>query len=82
LRDLPALNPNQETYQLWIVDEAQNKKTPVSGGIFNVGQAGEAIIPINAQLKIVKPKSFAVSKEKAGGVPVTKPDRIVAIAKL
>lgn len=82
LRDLPALDPTQETYQLWIIDEAQNKKTPVSGGIFNVGQGSEAVIPINAQLRIVNPKSFAVSKEKAGGVVVTKPDRIVAIAKL
>ncbi len=82
LRDMPTLDPNQETYQLWIVDEAQNKKTPVSGGIFNVGQAGEAVIPINAQLKILKPKSFAISKEKAGGVVVTKPNRIVATAKL
>ena len=82
LRGMPALDPSQETYQLWIVDEAQSKKTPVSGGIFNVGQAGEAVIPINAQLRIVKPKSFAISKEKAGGVVVTKPNRIMAIAKL
>lgn len=82
LRDLPALDPNQETYQLWIVDEAQKEKTPVSGGIFNVSQTGEVIIPINAQLKIKKPKSFVISKEKAGGVVVSKPNRFVAIAKI
>jgi len=80
LRGLPALDPNQETYQLWIIDEAQDKKAPISAGIFNVGQAGEVIVPINAQLKIIKPKSFAVSKEKAGGV--SKPSRIVAVAKI
>lgn len=82
LRDMPALDPNQETYQLWIVDEAQSKKTPVSGGIFNVSQAGEVIVPINAQLKIQKPKMFVISKEKAGGVVVSKPNRFVAIAKI
>jgi anti-sigma-K factor RskA len=82
LRDLPALDPTKETYQLWIVDEAQNKKTPVSGGVFNVSQAGEIIIPITAQLRIQKPKQFALTKEKAGGVVVSKPDRIVAVAKV
>jgi anti-sigma-K factor RskA len=82
LRDMPALDPNQETYQLWIVDEAQNDKTPVSGGIFNVNQAGEVIVPINAQLKIQKPKMFVISKERAGGVVVSKPNRFVAIAKI
>lgn len=82
LRGLPALDSNQETYQLWIIDEAQGKKTTISGGVFNVGQAGEVLVPINAQLKIIKPKSFAVSKEKAGVVEASKPSRIVAIAKI
>jgi len=82
LRDLPVLDASKETYQLWIFDETRSEKTPVSGGIFNVSGAGEILIPINAQLRIIKPKQFAVTKEKAGGVVVTKPDRIVAIAKI
>ncbi len=81
LRDLPVLDASKETYQLWIIDE-RNEKTPVSGGIFNVSSAGDIIIPINAQLRIIKPKQFAVTKEKAGGVVVSKPDRIVAVAKI
>jgi len=81
LRGMPVLDASKETYQLWIIDE-RNEKTPVSGGIFNVTRTGEIIIPINAQLRINKPKQFAVSKEKAGGVVVTKPDRIVAVAKI
>ncbi|MBA3599986.1 MAG: hypothetical protein H0W45_01925 [Acidobacteria bacterium] len=81
LRDMPVLDASKETYQLWIIDE-KNEKAPVSGGIFNVTRPGEIIIPINAQLRINKPKLFAVSKEKAGGVEVTKPDRIVAVAKI
>ena len=82
LRDLPALDPNQETYQLWIVDKMRTEKNPISGGVFNTSEAGEVIIPINAQLKINEPNLFAVSKEKAGGVVVSKPDRLVAVAKI
>jgi anti-sigma-K factor RskA len=81
LRDMPVLDASKETYQLWIIDE-KNEKTPVSGGIFNVSRIGEVIVPINTQLRINKPKLFAVTKEKAGGVVVSKPDRIVAVAKI
>ncbi len=81
LRDMPALDPSRETYQLWIIDEVRGKKAPVNAGIFNVGQAGEILVPINAQLRITKPKSFAISKEKAGSA-VSKPSRIVAIVKI
>jgi anti-sigma-K factor RskA len=82
MRGMPALDPTKETYQLWIFDDERNEKTPVSGGMFNMSAAGEVIIPITAQLKISKPKQFAVTKEKAGGVVVSKPDRVVAIAKV
>lgn len=81
-RGLPANDPNKESYQLWIVDETQNQKTPLSGGVFDVSATGEVIIPIDAQLKVKKPKLFAVTKEKSGGVVVSDPSRIVAIAKI
>ena len=81
LRDMPVLDASKETYQLWIIDE-KNEKAPVSAGIFNTSRTGEIVIPINAQLRIDKPKLFAVSKEKAGGVKVSVPDRIVAVAKI
>lgn len=82
LSGLPANNPNTESYQLWIVDETQNQKTPLSGGVFDVSATGEIIIPIDAQLKVKKPKMFAVTKEKSGGVVVSDPSRIVALAKI
>ncbi len=81
-RGLPANDPNKESYQLWIVDETQNQKTPLSGGVFNVSADGEVVIPIDAQLKVKKPKMFAVSKEKTGGVVVSDPSRVVAVAKI
>jgi len=82
LRGLPANNVAEECYQLWIVDETQNEKTPISGGVFDVSGTGEIVVPINAQLQVKKPKAVAVSKEKSGGVVVSKPERIVAIAKI
>jgi len=79
---LPANDPNRETYQLWVVDEAYDAKYPISGGVFDVGKDGEVIVPIDAELKIKKPKLFAVSKEKPGGVVVSSPQRLVAVAKI
>ena len=81
-RGLPPNEVSKETYQLWIVDETQNQKTPLSGGVFDVSSNGEVIVPINAQLQVKKPKILAVTKEKAGGVVVSQPDRIVAVAKI
>lgn len=81
-RGLPVNDPNKETYQLWIVDETQDPKTPISGGVFDVNENGEVIIPINAEIKVKKPKAFAVTKEKPGGVVVSQQKEVMAIAKI
>lgn len=81
-RGLPANDAAKESYQLWIVDETQDSKTPISGGVFNVSSNGEVIVPINVQLEVKKPKVIAVTKEKAGGVVVSKQENLVAIAKI
>lgn len=82
VRGLPANNAAEETYQLWIVDETQNPKTPLSGGVFDVTAGSEVIVPIDAQLTVKKPVAIAVSKEKPGGVVVSAPERLVALAKV
>lgn len=79
---LPVNDATKESYQLWIVDENQNPKTPVDGGVFNVNEKGEVIIPIKATLKIGKPLMFAITKEKPGGVMVSDLSKLVAIAKV
>lgn len=79
---LPVNDVNKETYQLWIFDENQDEKTPVDGGVFNVNDKGEVIIPITAKLKVKNPKMFAVTIEKPGGVVVSKREKIVALAKV
>lgn len=80
-RNLPVNDKTKETYQLWIIDESQDPKTPIDGGTFDVDQNGEIIIPINARLKAKNPKAFAVTVEKPGGVVVSKQERVAAIGK-
>ena len=80
LSGLPKNDPDKETYQLWIVAENQNPKTPVDGGTFDITSDGEVIIAIDAKVKVVNPQVFAITVEKPGGVVVsTKP--AVALAK-
>ncbi len=81
-RGLPVNDKNKETYQLWIFDETQSDKTPIDGGIFDIQDNGDVIIPINAKLKAVHPKMFAITVEKPGGVVVSKREKIPALAKV
>ncbi|PYS97780.1 MAG: hypothetical protein DMF63_18795 [Acidobacteria bacterium] len=71
LAGLPKNDPDKETYQLWIVAENQNPKTPVDGGTFDVTSDGEVIIPIDAKVKVQNPQAFAITIEKPGGVVVS-----------
>ncbi len=75
VRGLPALDPTKEQYQLWIVDAARKDKDhsqPVSGGVFDVKPDGTVLIPINPAIKVTNATVFAVTKETAGGVTVSK----------
>jgi anti-sigma-K factor RskA len=81
LSGLPKNDPTKETYQLWIVAENQDPKTPVDGGTFNIDSDGEVIIPINAKVKAMNPQAFAITIEKPGGVPVSKQKKVPAVAK-
>src|ERR1044072_9990069 len=81
-RGLPVNDRAKQTYQLWIFDETQDEKTPIDGGTFDIGSDGDVIIPINAKLKASKPKQFAVTVEKPGGVVVSKRDKVAALAKV
>jgi anti-sigma-K factor RskA len=81
-RGLPRNDRAKEQYQLWIFDENQDTKTPLDGGVFDVNEDGEVIIPIKAQLKVVKPQMFAITVEKPGGVVVSKREKIMTIGKV
>ncbi|MEZ5346400.1 MAG: anti-sigma factor [Pyrinomonadaceae bacterium] len=81
-KGLPVNDKSKETYQLWIFDETQDEKTPVDGGVFDINENGEVIIPIDAKLNVKNPKMFAVTVEKPGGVVVSKREKIVALGKV
>ncbi|MEP6703389.1 MAG: anti-sigma factor [Acidobacteriota bacterium] len=81
LSGLPKNDPNKETYQLWIVAANQDPKTPVDGGTFDINSDGEAVIPISAKVKALNPQAFAITIERPGGVPVSKQEKVPALAK-
>ena len=81
-KGLPKNDGTKETYQLWIFDKTQDKETPIDGGVFDVTEDGEIVIPINAKLQAQGPAMFAITIEKPGGVVVSKREKIAALAKV
>lgn len=81
LSGLPKNDPTKEQYQIWIVAENQDPKTPVDGGTFDVNADGEVIIPIDPKVKVQNPQAFAITVEKPGGVVVSKQEKLAALAK-
>jgi hypothetical protein len=71
LAGMPANNPAQVQYQLWIVDPDRDTN-PVDGGVFNIpAGASEVLIPIDAKLAVNNPAAFAITAEQPGGVVVS-----------
>ena len=69
-RGLPVNEPTVQQYQLWIFDKNQNEKTPVDGGVFDIGPGQDVIVPIHPKLQVREAYLFAVTIEKPGGVVV------------
>ena len=51
-----------------------------SGGVFNVDDAGQAVIPIKASLVVDQPYLFAVTVERPGGVAKSAKEQVPIIA--
>ena len=79
--NMPVNDPEIEQYQLWIIDPDRDKN-PIDGGVFDISDTGEVIIPINAKLGVVNPQAFAITIEKPGGVVVSAQDRLPLLAKV
>lgn len=83
LRGLTANDPKQSQFQLWIFDDKPFAKvTPTDGGVFDVTNAQEVIVPIRANLKVGKPSLFAITVERPGGVMVSKREKLVFVASV
>lgn len=80
IKGLPVNDASKEQYQLWIFEDGKLEAHPKDGGVFDVNDAGEVIIPINAKLKTIDPKAFAITVEKPGGVVVSNRDKIAGLA--
>lgn len=81
-RDLPHNDPRVNQYQLWIFDatRAEWEAKPVDGGVFDVVEGREVVVPIDAKLDVREPKLFAVTLEAPGGVVVSKREHLLATA--
>lgn len=79
--DLPINDPLVEQYQLWIIDPERDDE-PIDGGVFNVTQSGEVVVPIQAKLQVVSPEAFAITIEKPGGVVVSTQERLPLLASI
>ena len=78
---LAANDAAREEYQLWIFDKAQDERFPIDGGVFDIDAAtGNVIVPIVPKIHVAEATLFAVTVEKAGGVVVSKRERIVVTA--
>jgi hypothetical protein len=82
LSGIPANDPGQYQYQLWIVDPDRDA-LPVDGGVFDIPAGRDkVVIPIDSKLAVLKPAAFVITREKPGGVVKSAQEVVVAIAKL
>lgn len=91
IKGLEPNDPRFQQYQLWIWDKDREPDPenptpladdvhPVDGGIFNVNDEGQAVIPIKAKLVIDQPYLFAVTVERPGGVAKSDKSQVPIIA--
>jgi len=87
-RGLPANDPGELQYQLWIVDrrglfDETGQSARISGGVFDASdawrdpQTGDLIVPIRARLQVQGAAAFAVTIEEPGGTWVSTMNRRV-----
>ena len=76
-------DPTRKQYQLWIFDQtrAEWDKKPVDGGVFDVDDSGEAIVPIDPKLPVREAVLFAITLEQPGGVVVSERERLVLLSE-
>jgi DNA-directed RNA polymerase specialized sigma24 family protein len=81
LDNVPANDPREAQYQLWIFD-GERPEYPVNGGVFNVPSGRESVIvPITPEVTVGDPSLFAVTRERPGGVVVSEREHVVLQAE-
>lgn len=90
---LEVNDPSTFQYQLWIFDAAAPQgvlpfegfggllsQRPIDGGVFDITQSGEVVIPIDAKLLVKQGVAFAITVEQPGGVVVSDRSRVPLLA--
>jgi anti-sigma-K factor RskA len=82
-RGLPANDPRQNQYQLWIFDTSRPdwEARPVDGGVFDVAAGTAVVVPVTAKLEVRAPALFAVTLEPPGGVVVSAREHLLLTAE-
>jgi len=83
-QNLAPNDPEETQFQLWIFDptRADWEAKPVDGGVFDVPNQGEVIVPIDAKLAVSETALFAVTIEVPGGVVVSEREHLILTAAL
>lgn len=92
IKGLEPNDPRIQQYQLWIWDQEREPDPenptpladnvhPVDGGVFDVNDQGEVVIPIKLPLRVDQPYLFAVTVERPGGVVKSEKGSVPIIAK-
>lgn len=68
LSGLATNDPDQQQYQLWVIDRVRGIEDRPNAGVFDITQTGENIFEFRSDLKVFDPQGFAVTVEKPGGV--------------
>ena len=92
---LEVNDPTEFQYQLWIFDATRPlgelpqhgdafggllTQRPIDGGVFDINDEGEVVIPIDPKLLVKQGVAFAVTIEPPGGVVVSDRSRVPLLA--
>ncbi len=92
---LEVNDPTEFQYQLWIFDATRPlgelpqhgdafggllTQRPIDGGVFDINEDGEVVIPIDPKLMVKQGVAFAVTVEPPGGVVVSDRSRVPLLA--
>jgi len=77
-------DPEENQYQLWIFDSSRAdwEAEPVDGGVFDVTDGEDDLVPIDPKLVVREAVLFAVTVEEPGGVVVSDRERLALTAEL
>jgi len=65
--NLPELDTPTQDYQLWVISSEQ--EAPISAGVFQVDESGNAEYRFDPGRPVSAVKAFAISRERKGGAP-------------